>query len=162
MKIVYNGFLKIGKIETADGMREICLRPDAVACLIYDENGNVLLTNQIRIAPSFYHETEIFYEVPAGMIDKDETPLKAVIREVFEEVGLKIDDPMYWGKYYSSPGGLSERIYLYSFQVEDLKSIQFKPQKDKYENIEIHIKHYTSIAICDMKTALLIEKVFEW
>ena len=59
-------------------------------------------------------------EVMAGMIGPHETAEEAVIRETLEETGYLIHDPELICKFFSSPGGTSERIFLYYAQVSEL------------------------------------------
>ena len=58
-------------------------------------------------------------EAIAGMIDGNETPEDAVIRETLEETGYKIKKPELICKFFSSPGGTSERIFLYFAEVSE-------------------------------------------
>jgi ADP-ribose pyrophosphatase len=55
----------------------------------------------------------------AGMINQNETAEDAVIRETLEETGYKIKDPLLICKFFSSPGGTSERIFLYFAKVSE-------------------------------------------
>jgi ADP-ribose pyrophosphatase len=64
----------------------ILSRNPGVICLIFDENGNIILVRQDRIPLS--RKT---IEMPAGAIDKNETALGAVKREVLEETGYSCD-----------------------------------------------------------------------
>lgn len=56
-------------------------------------------------------------EAVAGMIDVGETPEQAVIREAQEETGYRIAAPRPIGTFFSSPGGTSERVFLYFAEV---------------------------------------------
>ncbi|MGH6671465.1 MAG: NUDIX domain-containing protein [Xanthobacteraceae bacterium] len=58
-------------------------------------------------------------EVMAGMIRPDDTPDDTAIRETEEETGYVIDSPKLICKFLSSPGGTSERIFLYFATVTD-------------------------------------------
>jgi nudix-type nucleoside diphosphatase (YffH/AdpP family) len=64
--------------------------------------------------------------VAAGMINENETAKDAVIRETLEQTGYKINDPLLICKFFSSPGGASERIFLYFAKVSESES----PGKD--------------------------------
>ena len=48
-------------------------------CLFFDERGRLLIVNPT------YKET---WEIPGGVVEKNESPREAVIREVFEETGI--------------------------------------------------------------------------
>jgi len=156
-EIVYNGFLKIHKLSTEVGDREVCVRPDAVAFLLYDDT-KVLLTKQQRVG-GLWNNGEKLLEVPAGMVDPGETPEDAVKREIFEEIGIDVSHVVYHNYFYPSPGGLSERIHLFSARVSDLLKLDFIPQDDGHEKIEIFILQKDAVKTLDMKTALLLRMV---
>jgi 8-oxo-dGTP diphosphatase len=48
-------------------------------CLFFDEQGRLLVVNPT------YKET---WEIPGGVVEKNESPREAVIREVYEELGF--------------------------------------------------------------------------
>lgn len=58
-------------------------------------------------------------EAIAGMIDPGETPRAAAIRETMEETGYEISNPKLISTFFSSPGGTSERIFLFFAEVSD-------------------------------------------
>lgn len=53
------------------------------------------------------------------MIDPGEDPDDALRREVFEETGYRIRDARAISMFYLSPGGSSERIFLYYAEVNN-------------------------------------------
>ena len=59
---------------------DLVLNP-SVAAIIRDEAGDVLVHQR---------SDNQKWEVPAGAVDPDEAPAQAVVREVFEETGLKV------------------------------------------------------------------------
>src|SRR5262245_21102407 len=62
-------------------------------------------------------------EAVAGMIDIGETAEEAIIRETLEETGYRISKPELICKFFSSPGGTSERIFLYFSEVREADRI---------------------------------------
>jgi nudix-type nucleoside diphosphatase (YffH/AdpP family) len=58
-------------------------------------------------------------ETVAGMIDANETPEIAAVRETFEETGYRVRDLQLIGRFFVSPGGASERLFLYFAKVDD-------------------------------------------
>jgi ADP-ribose pyrophosphatase len=58
-------------------------------------------------------------EVMAGMIGPNETADDTAVRETLEETGYKLRDLELICKFLSSPGGTSERIFLYFAKVSD-------------------------------------------
>lgn len=65
-------------------------RPAAVACILFDEDGqaNVVLTR--RAARLRTHSHQVAF--PGGRIDLGETPIQAALREAYEEVGIPPGD----------------------------------------------------------------------
>lgn len=61
------------------------------------------------------------YELPAGMIDGDETPEDAAIRELREETGLVVgrDRLIPIGPHFPSIGGSSEIVHLFIVDLPD-------------------------------------------
>ena len=51
------------------------------------------------------------------MIDTGEAPEAAAIRETLEETGYRIREPELIGRFFVSPGGTSERVFLYFAEV---------------------------------------------
>jgi nudix-type nucleoside diphosphatase (YffH/AdpP family) len=57
------------------------------------------------------------------MIDPGETAEEAIIRETLEETGYRISKPELICKFFSSPGGTSERVFLYFSEVSEFDRI---------------------------------------
>jgi ADP-ribose pyrophosphatase len=122
---VFDGFFKLDEVtlshEQFDGSMSpekkllIFERGDAVAALIFDRDlAQVVLVEQFKVPTLEKSETKGWIiEVMAGMIKAGETPEQAVIRETLEETGYRIKDPELIATFFSSPGGSSERIFLY-------------------------------------------------
>lgn len=64
--------------------RDIVQPPDAVAVVPLDSSGNIYLVRQFRPAIG-----RILYELPAGIIDHGESPLRTARRECEEEIGMR-------------------------------------------------------------------------
>ncbi|MGO9132764.1 MAG: NUDIX domain-containing protein [Methylovirgula sp.] len=128
---IFDDFFKIDEIivahEQYDGTmsaeqrRLVFERGDSVAVLILDLDSNtVAATEQFKVPTMMARRRDDpsttngwITEAMAGMIDPDETPIGAVIREAMEETGYKIRNPKLIAKFFSSPGGTSERIFLF-------------------------------------------------
>jgi nudix-type nucleoside diphosphatase (YffH/AdpP family) len=100
-------------------------RGDAVAALLYDpERRKVITVKQFRIPVHGKSESGGWMiEAVAGMIGANpdgsfaETPLECVIREVREETGYHIAGAQQICMFFCSPGGLTERVFLYYAEV---------------------------------------------
>lgn len=120
---LYRGFFRLDayrvRHERFDGgsqeiVREHLERGDAVAVLLYDAKADaVLLIEQFRIGPAVRGDDPWLVEVVAGMIDADEDAEAAALREAVEEAGYRPRELRHLGRYYSTPGGSSERIDLF-------------------------------------------------
>jgi ADP-ribose pyrophosphatase len=104
-------------------------RGDAVAALIVNTDTNhVMLVRQFRPPVAAIEGPEHkLLETVAGMIRQNEEPLHCLQREIEEETGYQlafdrltggIKDTELICEFYTSPGGSSERIYLYYVAVD--------------------------------------------
>jgi nudix-type nucleoside diphosphatase (YffH/AdpP family) len=110
-----------------DQRRLVFERGDAVAALLFNaDTRSVVLVEQFRVSSLIGRRRDDptttngwITEVVAGMINQNEIAEDAVIRETLEETGYKIKDPILICKFFSSPGGTSERIFLYFAKVSE-------------------------------------------
>ena len=86
----------------------IVQHPGAVAIVPVHANGDVILLKQFR--PSIGIE---IYEIPAGTIEKGETPLATAKREIIEETGFKAKRWTKIADFYTAPGFCDERMHVY-------------------------------------------------
>ena len=99
------------KVRLTDGRltnREVVEHRGGVAVFAIDDQQRVALVRQYR-----YPMGEVTLELPAGKLEKGEEPRASALRELAEETGLVPGTLTEMGCSYSSPGILSERIYLY-------------------------------------------------
>ncbi len=89
-------------------LREIVEHPGAVAILVRDQKGRVLLVRQYRHAAA-----GVLLEVPAGKLEPGEEPLSCARRELAEETGCRGGSWRELSWFYSSPGFCDEKIYLF-------------------------------------------------
>lgn len=87
---------------------EMIRHPGAAAVVPFDGAGNVILVRQYRYAADGW-----LLEVPAGKLDRGESPEDCALREVEEETGYKVGrlDPLGW--IFTTPGFTDERIWLF-------------------------------------------------
>jgi ADP-ribose pyrophosphatase len=104
--------VRVDKVALPNGYvstREIVEHSEAVAIVPLDENGDVLLVRQYRLACE-----EALLEVPAGGMDPDDDePLAAAQRELQEEIGYKAGRLEYLSGFYVAPGYCNEYIHLF-------------------------------------------------
>lgn len=150
---VYNGFFKINQFKFTHALfnggqstivsREIFERGHAVAVLPYDPIKNkVVLIEQIRIGALATKQSPWLLEVVAGMIDKPEDTSQVAIREAQEEAGLTINKLIPILDYLSSPGGTTERVYLYLGIVDCKDAAGIFGLDEEQEDIKAHVFDY--------------------
>jgi ADP-ribose pyrophosphatase len=104
--------------------RAIVQHQGSAVMMPVDEKGRILLVKQYRLPARQY-----LWELPAGRLDKGETPMKAAKRELEEETGLKAKKWTKLVEYWPSPGFLAEKMTL--FVAQDVKQGEAKPMEDE-------------------------------
>lgn len=96
---------------------EILERGDSTAVAIHLLDQDVLvMARQFRMPVRLREgrdDAGWTLEIVAGVIDEGETPVVAARREAIEEVGLEIGACDHIATIFPSPGGSSERIFIY-------------------------------------------------
>jgi nudix-type nucleoside diphosphatase (YffH/AdpP family) len=124
---VFDGFFRIDeslvRYERFDGELTPTLkllsfeRGDAVAGVIVNTDTNsVLLVEQFRF-PTYRKGDGWLVELVAGMIEPGEQPEDVMRREICEEMGYEVEHVEQLGVFYVSPGGSSERMFLFHAEV---------------------------------------------
>ena len=124
--IKYHGFFRIDQYQIKHRLfngqwsglisREIFERGDAVVLIPYDPiNKNVLLIEQFRPGAVRTESCPWCFEFIAGMFGENERPIDVAIREAEEEANLIVNEHQirHVMNYLSSPGGTSEKLYMY-------------------------------------------------
>ena len=75
-------------------------------CMVQDDQGNVLALDKVNDS---YTGTTF----PGGHVEKEEIFSYSVIREVREETGLTIENPLLCGVYHWIKSGVRHVIFLY-------------------------------------------------
>jgi len=128
---VYDGHLvklDLLDVELPNGKtshREVIQHPGAVAIVALDDDQNILMVRQFRIAAG-----KTLWEVPAGTLDPDETPEACAIRELQEETGYKPNKLEALDGIYTAPGYTSEYIYL--FLATELEESRLDMDEDEF------------------------------
>ena len=95
-------------------------RGDSAAAVVFNrETRSILLSEQFRF-PTLEKGPGWILEVPAGMVDSGEQPEATMRREIEEEIGYRVETLRPIARFYVSPGGSSERIWLYYAEVSEL------------------------------------------
>ena len=139
-------------------------RGDSVAILLYEKDTeSVVLTKQFRY-PTTQHDQGWMYEIPAGSMEKNECPLTCVTRETEEEVGYEIFQPQQIFNFYVSPGGASERCYLFYAEVMAKNKTStgggLETEKEDIKLIKLpvsEIETWLSEKIIDAKTIITLQ-----
>lgn len=147
--------------------RESYDRGHGTGILLYNvEKNTVILTKQFRMPIYNTNPKEAMsIEVCAGAIDENQSPKSTIIREVEEEVGYKISEVKQVMQAYTSPGALTEKMYLFVAPYsEEMKINEGGGLESENEDIEVMempfskaIKMMASGEIQDTKTIILLQ-----
>jgi len=147
--------------------RECYNRGNGAAILLYNvKKQTVILTKQFRMPAYENNKNEgMSIEACAGAIDNNDKPLETIIRETEEEVGYKIDNAKQVLTAYTSPGALTEKMYLFVAEYnETMKVSKGGGLESEDEDIEIlELSFSKAIAmvkneeIIDAKTIMLLQ-----
>ena len=118
--------------------REVMDRGHAVVVLPYDvERDQVVMLEQFRVGALATSKTPWLIELVAGMTDSDENIEAVAHRELQEEAGLQAEQMTFALSYLSSPGGLTERIYIYFAKVDAFAASEFGGLASEHEDIRV-------------------------
>jgi ADP-ribose pyrophosphatase len=125
-KVVFNDHYQMKKAQlrydtfnggTIETTRLAFERGDSVAIVLYEKDSRcIVLTKQFRY-PATKHDIGWITEIPAGSLEKGESPLSCVLRETKEETGFTIAKAQPIATFYVSPGGCTERCHLFYAEV---------------------------------------------
>jgi ADP-ribose pyrophosphatase len=98
--------------------KEVIVHPGAVVILPFLDAENILLIRNRR-----YTVGEILIELPAGTMEKGESPMNAAGRELQEETGHLAGRLKPLGNVFASPGIMTEKMYLFAaYNLEKTRS----------------------------------------
>ena len=124
------------KIKPYKIFREILHVGDVVFALCFNpEEKKFYLIKQFR--PFYFVRNKTLkYEIVGGLVDKNESLLSALKREIKEEIGVKTKKIVKLTTYCPTPGYSDEIVHVFYAEVEKIKSnLLF----NKNENEEIKI-----------------------
>jgi len=134
-KSIYKGNIteyEVLKVKLPNGneaTREI-VRHDKASAIIPFKNGKLLCVKQFRKPIE-----KATIEIPAGLVDKEESTLQAAERELEEETGYKANNLSFVTSFYSTPGFTDEKLYIY--EATELELVENPLSLDEDETIEI-------------------------
>lgn len=152
--------LAVHKIRLPDGslaVRELIEHQGAVAVVALDDLQNVLLVRQYRIGAN-----RELYEIPAGLLEPNETPEACASRELREEIGYEPGSLESLGGFYPAAGYTTEFIHLY--WAHSLTYAPLKQDQDEFiEIVRMPFAHALQLIdqgeIVDSKTIIGLFKV---
>lgn len=124
--------LKVDTVEVPNRgyqKREIVEHNGAVGIVAITSNNKVVLVKQYRKAI----EKEL-WEIPAGKIERGESPKECAIRELKEETGYSAENMKLIHKFYTSAGFSNQKIYI--FLAENLTPGERDFDEDEF--LEVH------------------------
>ena len=127
------------RLEPAGVEREFVVieSPDWVNVVPLTEDGQVVLIRQYR------HGTgEVSLEIPGGIIDPNESPQAAAVRELGEETGYVAERVRMLGRVRPNPA--VQNNYQYMFLAEGCRR-RSDPRLDPFERIEVVVRPLDAI-----------------
>ena len=97
--------------------KEVVVHPGAVVIIPVLDKQNVLLISNLR-----YALNKTLIELPAGTMEKNEDAINCAGRELLEETGYLARRLKPMASFYTSPGILTEKLYV--FLAYDLQKQQ--------------------------------------
>jgi len=104
--------------------RAIVHHNGSAVMMAVDDRKRILLVRQYRLPARDY-----LWELPAGRLDKGETPLQAAKRELVEETGYRAKHWKRLVTFYPSPGYVAEKMTI--FLATGLTEGQAQPMEDE-------------------------------
>jgi ADP-ribose pyrophosphatase len=131
---IYRGkIFDVFEAEIRDGSiaykREIVFHKGSAVIVPVFADKTVALVRQYRHAAG-----EHLLEIPAGTLNKDESPEIGAARELEEEIGVTSDNIEKLTEFYVSPGFLTEKMFVYL--ATDLQESVQNLEEDEILSIE--------------------------
>jgi ADP-ribose pyrophosphatase len=120
--------VEIHDVRLPDGGQqrlEVVRHPGGAGVVAVDSAGQVLLVRQFRIGAG-----RDLWEIPAGVLNPDESPEQAAVRELQEETGYKPTKIESLGGLYPAPGYTTE--YLHLFMATELVESPLPGDADEF------------------------------
>ncbi|MCD6356116.1 MAG: NUDIX hydrolase [Anaerolineaceae bacterium] len=130
-------------VSLPDGRKrnyELVFHRDSATIIPVDENGDIWLVEQFRMGSN-----KKLIELPAGVIDNNETPAECAAREIREEIGMAAGKLTPLGAVYLAPGYSSELNHI--FLAEELNKDPLQQDEDEFLSVIRYSKEELSIFI---------------
>ena len=145
-KNLYSGFFILNKYEfiyqkhdgnwTNKVEREIFSGAHVSTVLPFDPIKNeILLIKQFRAGIISRYDEDYLYEIVAGIIDNNENPEEAAIRECAEETGCVVKKIIPIQSYFPAPGSSESYYHLYLGEVNSFNGERIMGLENENENI---------------------------
>ncbi|WP_028376849.1 NUDIX domain-containing protein [Leeuwenhoekiella sp. MAR_2009_132] len=146
--------------------REAYDRGNGAVVLLYNvQQKTVILTRQFRM-PTYLNKNEdgMMIEACAGLLDEND-PTTAILKEIEEETGYKVDTATKIFESYMSPGSVTEILHFFIAEYSKKQKVsEGGGAADETENIEVleyqfeeAINLMKTGAIKDAKTIMLLQ-----
>lgn len=121
----------MGEIELSFDLDHLPGTADSVIVFITWGNGLIIVHNPVR-----------GWEIPGGRLEPGETEKSAAVREVYEEAGCEIDEPVKFGQYRFKKG---KRSWVMTIALYYAKGIKLEPIPENSEMIDVGILPFTNL-----------------
>ncbi|GGB46197.1 NUDIX hydrolase [Fictibacillus barbaricus] len=111
---------------------------DWVNAIVVTQENKIVLVEQYR-----YAGNDIFFEIPAGKIEENESCEEGILREVREETGFtSMTRPIKLGEFMVNPATQNNKVITYLI-MDAFK--EFEQDLDETENINVHLFDYDNL-----------------
>jgi len=152
----FDGFFKMDEVTislrtpdetwSAPFTREIFLRGDAVGLLPYDPRSDrVVLTEQFRAPIALTTGEPMSVEIPAGIIDPEESMETCARRETLEETGCTVGRLNLIADYFTSPGGSTEKVTIFCGEVDADSALEQAGEASEHEYIRVFTRPFEAV-----------------
>lgn len=133
---IYEGKIIKVKVDTVElpnrsyAKREIVEHGRGVGIVALNCQNQIYLVKQFRKPLN-----KVIYEIPAGIVEPNESIQEAAIREAQEEIGQKPNKLELLTEAYASPGFTDEMISI--FLAQDLEENKLELDEDEFVEVEL-------------------------
>lgn len=121
--------------KTETGLEPVLVKAPDWVSIVVKRGDEVLIEKQFRYGGKCEVE-----EFPCGMIENNESPHEAVLRELEEETGIcvEMDSLKYLGATNPNPAFMTNRMHYFYLDLDKCRCEQRERKLDSHERIELH------------------------